>query len=158
MVLEAPAPSGLPSHAVPPPEQMADVDEFIERALALVGAHEEAPPRELAARVHAFIEAVRSEERTIPPRDPQFVKLQLAVLWGHQLVRALGWRWATVRHASGESSLGLVSPDLAVATYPLSVVTAALDKKRNNTSLLLFNMLAEGQLPPSSPGAYATVG
>jgi hypothetical protein len=156
-VVEAPAPAGLPSHAVPPAERMADVDEFIEQALELVGATDDAPPAELAARVHAFVDDVRAKKRTIPPRDPQWVKLQLAVLWSHQLVRALGWRWANIRQASGEV-LGVVSPDLAVAAYPHAIITAALDKKRTNTTLLLFNMLVGGVLPPSSPGSYTSVG
>jgi hypothetical protein len=150
-------PDTLPTHAPPDPALVVDLDRFTERALALVGASEDDPPADLAARVHAYIEEVRAGNRTIPRRDPESIALQLAVLWGHQLARALGWRWASVR-LTEEPTLGLLSPDRAVFVCPLPLVRRALAKKNSNTTLLLFNMLRAGSLPPSDPGEYTPVG
>ena len=157
LTLEAAPPPGTPTHATPGADELADVDHFIELALELLGAREDEEPLLLVRRLHRFIDEVRRGERKLPPRDPGRYKLRLAVLWGHQLARALGWRWATVSYAEG-ASLGLVSRDLAHAAFPLDLVKRAFDKRGSNTTLLLFNMLSAGDLPPSTPGAYSPVG
>jgi hypothetical protein len=158
LVLDASAAApGTPRLQRPDAAVIDDLDVFAERGLSLLGVADDAAPAVIAARVHAFIDDVRKGSHKIPRGDPDSIALQLSVVWGCQLARALGWRWASVSYDAG-ASLGLVSPDRAHATFPLAVIQRALVKKSSNTTLLLFNMLVDGNVPPSTPGACAPLG
>jgi hypothetical protein len=54
---------------------------------------------------------------------------------------------------------GVVSPPRSHVVFPLHYMQELLsDSERDQTSLLLYNMLKAGSLPPVSPGEYRVLG
>ncbi|MBI1375240.1 MAG: hypothetical protein GC159_21185 [Phycisphaera sp.] len=76
-----------------------------------------------------------------------------AVAWGESINRELGWEWAMLVNEGGGKTMGVVSPNrsYAVAVFQF-IETLATDQQVDNTSLLLFNLIKEQSVPPSSPG------
>lgn len=80
----------------------------------------------------------------------------LGALFGEQVVRTYGWSWAQV--GDERMAYAVVAPDKSVYIEPLQYVwQLLLDKDKDSTVLLLFNMLADAQ-PNARSGAYWRVG
>jgi hypothetical protein len=95
--------------------------------------------------------------------DLRAVKLETAsliigCLWGQTVCDRLGWEWAVVRLGPEWEGFGVVSPNRSHVVFPLQYVRQLLaDLNRDQTSLLLYNMLKAGSLPPAEPGAYQVI-
>ena len=78
-------------------------------------------------------------------------------MWGDQLVRAYQWEWAIVKfHEHGDSTApGVLSPDRALAIYPIHFIIGCLqDPTVDATILLAFNMLEADTSSDTKPGSY----
>jgi hypothetical protein len=81
-------------------------------------------------------------------------------LWGEQLVRELGWQWASVvfEHRADMEVVGVFSPDRSLAIYPLNFVFHCLADANPVTILKAFEILREGsRVPPLPPCGYENV-
>lgn len=59
----------------------------------------------------------------------------------------------------GSEFYGVVSPLRSHVVFPLHYMRELLSNpERDHTSLLLYNMLKDGSLPPSAPGEYCVLG
>jgi hypothetical protein len=135
-----PAVSGLDE------EDEAAVREGAQRCAGHIKAHTEDPGR-VAEQIYGVIERLLAteggdEEELLAAAE------MLACLWGEAVENKYGWKWADVAYGGNEEGLiCLVSPKGYYACCPFRVMYRALileaDKgdARENTSLLLFNML-----------------
>jgi hypothetical protein len=80
--------------------------------------------------------------------------LELGCLWAEQVLRVTGWNWAELRK-SDAANYAVVSADRALAVFPANYLRELLaDSERDNTALLLFNMIRAGNVPAADPGDY----
>ncbi len=80
----------------------------------------------------------------------------LGALFGTQVVRAYGWSWAQIGDDE-RMAYAVVAPNKSVYLEPLQFVWQFLiDKEKDSTILLLFNMLANPQ-PGMQAGGYQFV-
>jgi hypothetical protein len=80
--------------------------------------------------------------------------LLLACLWGIQICRRLKWEWVELT-IDGENYYGIVSPAREYAILPFVYMRQVLtDQDRDNTALLIYNMLKMGTFTPSEAGSY----
>lgn len=115
------------------------------------------PPRRRGERLQAHLAALAAGRGKVGARDRSTVQMELGCAWGEQLHRAFGWQWARVVLPAG-GGLALVSPDRALAHYPFDAVAPWLKRRAGSpTLLLLFHMIAEGNVPAAPGGALATV-
>ncbi|MCE9577187.1 MAG: hypothetical protein K8W52_28825 [Deltaproteobacteria bacterium] len=146
-----------PRHSALDAALRRDIDAFIARGHARLALAHDAAPELVVAAIHAYIAELQSGARK-PTGKPLAMRMELGCAWGEQLHRALGWQWAHVHADGAEPAIALISPDAAIAHLPFALITAqAARRARQNTCLLLFNMLADGQTPPSKPGDYVAV-
>ncbi len=164
-----PAPRIWPSHGRPryadeadgivpiEAEVRSDIDAFVGRGLARLGVGVEAAPDEVVELLQSHLVALASGEGRLGTGKRTTVQMELGCAWGEQLHRAFGWQWARVALPAG-GGLALVSPDRALAHYPFDAVAPWLKRRAGSpTLLLLFNMIADGNVPPALPGALTTV-
>jgi len=79
---------------------------------------------------------------------------QLAVLWGHQICRRLGWEWVKLT-VQGDMWYGIVSRRREYAIFPLIYMREVLaERSKDNTILLIYNMLKAGKFSPAEAGDY----
>ncbi len=146
-----------PRHTALEAALRSDIDAFIARGYARLALDGDAPPEVVVAAIHADLAALQAGTRKLTGKAVT-MRMELGCAWGEQLHRALGWQWAHVHADDGAPAIALISPDAAIAHFPFALITAqAARRARQNTCLLLFNMLAEGQTPPAKPGAYVAV-
>ena len=164
-----PAPRVWPSHGRPryageadgivpvDAEVRSDIDAFAGRGLSRLGVGVDAPPDEVVELLQAHLAAVASGKSKLGARQRTTVQMELGCAWGEQLHRAFGWQWARVAVPAG-GGLALVSPDRALAHYPFDAVAPWLKRRAGSPALLLlFNMIAEGNVPPAPEGALTTL-
>lgn len=115
----------------------------------------DAPPTDIVKRIQAQVRDLREQQTDVPLETLQEWAVQLGHLWGEQVVRAYDWHWVAVD--TGESEvLGVVPTDEAYRVLPLNFVWQHLqDAEREETVMLLFNMLARAEESgaPRRPGA-----
>lgn len=115
-----------------------------------------ATPDEVQAQLDGIINDLRQEP---PPKD-KLVDLSIALgcLWADAVVRQLGWEWAFI--TKGRIQVyAIVSPDRAFTIFPMVYVRKLVgDPNTNQNSLLLYNLLKAGKLPPRQPGRYLLLG
>lgn len=144
----------LPFKEVPLTE--AEFNEFgmyAGQGMQLLGFSDEAdPPETVVAAIGRFIE---EWDPAYVTGESEFaiIALCIGLVWGHQVTRALDWQW-TVLEQDGQRSYAVVSPDRAYATHPAVFIAQCLQGVRENTAVLLFNLLRAGNLPSSEPNAY----
>ena len=125
---------------------------------ALIGVEVDADPAGVVDAIDAFVFAWQGGVRT-PKRvfDPEDVPYALGGLWGEQLVRSFGWEWREVTfHEHGDTRApGVLSPDRALAVYPIHFLIGCLqDPNVDATVMLSFNMLREGKVGHPPAGEY----
>lgn len=136
----------------------AAVSAEIERGTRLLGVAIDDDPATIAAAVDAFVYAWQCGDR--PPAsvlDADDAPFILGAVWGEQLVRRFGWEWRMVTfHEHGDSvAPGVLSPDRALAIYPIHFIMGCLhDPTVDTTILLAFNMLEAGTIGPTPPGGF----
>jgi hypothetical protein len=144
----------LPVREVPLTE--AEFHEFglyAGQGMKLLGFADEADAPETVVRaIGRFIDEWDPEHAT-GERELAIIAMCIGLVWGHQVTRELGWQWAVLEQ-DGQRSYAVVSPDRAYATHPTVLMAQWLQGARDNTVILLFNMVRAGNLPPSAPHTY----
>ncbi|MGB7746917.1 MAG: hypothetical protein WBN75_06480 [Verrucomicrobiia bacterium] len=82
------------------------------------------------------------------------VVTQLGVLWGHQICCRLGWEWVELT-IQDDMWYGIVSRRREYAIFPLILMREVLaERSKENTILLIYNMLKAGKFSPAEPDDY----
>ena len=116
-----------------------------------------ATPKDVVAALLAHVDKVHAGEIRSPKGKDDHV-LMLACAWGEQVCRGLGYQWVHVQWEGG-GSIGIVPDNRAFAIYPMPYIRRIYeDPHADNTILLLYNMLAAGNVPQSKPWTYLTLG
>jgi hypothetical protein len=132
-------------------EAMAKVALTAKRFLGVDGV-----PGAIVARIGSFLDEVRSGKRPDPKSND--VRLGLGVLWGDQVRAQVGWRWVHLTYAHLDfASYALVPDDRAFACFPLNRIPDLMAASAN-TSVLLFERIRAGELPPRRASAYLVIG
>jgi hypothetical protein len=112
---------------------------------------------EVVRTIRAFLDEVRGGGG-LPElyRDtPGFACAAVGALWGDLVRRSFGWEWVYFDDSWGFDTWGVVSPDRAYICFPHLVLAHKLAQpESDNTMMLLFKMIRDGDLPRSSPGRY----
>ena len=130
----------------------------VERGLDLLGMAPDDEPANIVAAVDAFVYSWQCGDK--PPKhvlDTDDAPFTLGAVWGQQLVREFQWEWRTVQfHEHGDIMVpGVLSPDRALAVYPIHFIMGCLqDSTVDTTILIAFNMLKAGTIGDTSPGSY----
>ena len=75
----------------------------------------------------------------------------------YAIVRELGWTWK--RWSRGrQTALGVVAPYSTHVVLPFEIVKSKLEPGADVTLLLLFRMLAAGDLPRAARGSASLLG
>ncbi len=119
-----------------------------------------ASPEQLQRWLHETVNALRSKPPAERHEDGMRVTaITLGCVWGQAVCDRLGWGWAAVSLEPGSEFYGVVSPSRSHVVFPLHYLQELLgDPDRDQTSLLLYNMLMAGSLPPANPGEYSVLG
>jgi hypothetical protein len=116
-------------------------------------------PDQLQECIYEVAKVIRSQPAWAREGHLTGSALQLGCLWGQTVCDRLGWEWAAVSLEPGSEFYGVVSPSRSHVVFPLHYMQELLsDPERDHTSLLLYNMLKAGPLPPAGPGEYSVLG
>jgi hypothetical protein len=140
----------MPSAPIPDVERKK-LDALIRRGRAALGAVDE--PHAIATAVNRWITDTRHAAEAVTQHD----RAAIAAAFGDAISRAIGWSWAYLV-LNDQRYLALVSPDEAHAHLPFDFLARQMVRGAEATALLLFNMLAAANLPPSHAGALSRVG
>lgn len=118
------------------------------------------PPRELIQAISDAIDDLQNTRMREQAKEDRAI--ELGVLWAEQVCRQHGFHWARVNEGDSTSAvfhgeLGIVATDRSMYVEPTPYVFGLLQKGQENTSVLLFNMLAETR-QEAEPGSYTRVG
>jgi|SRR5579872_694815 len=111
--------------------------------------------------LYVMIDNLREQLKMSPVSDAGITTLAMGFgsLWGQALCAKLNWSWAMVQVDPDTEMFAVVSLNRSHAVYPVSYMQGLLrNPDKDQTSLLLYNMLKEGQLPPAKPGEYHSIG
>ncbi len=126
--------------------------------LGVLGLDAAADPKALIEAVDAFVFDWQAGKRPPPDKmDADDAPDALGSLWGEQLVRRFGWEWAMVTFRDHGNSVapGVLSPDRALAVYPIHFLMGALkDAGVDVTIALSYNMLEAGKVGIVKPKGY----
>jgi hypothetical protein len=143
------------------PNTFASLAGAADEGAKLIGVSPSADPEAIVEAVDAFVFAWQCGTRPSKNAfDPDDVPFAIGSLWGQQIVRKFGWHWKSVTfHEHGNTSApGVLSPDRALAIYPIHFVLGCLkDSNVDTTIMLSYNMLVAGQMNGASAGAYTNV-
>lgn len=121
------------------------------RYLRLMGRE---TPKEVVERITSAVTYLR--EHPLVKDEESRHAVMLGALFGEQVVYAYGWAWAQVGTAE-RMAFAVVALDRSVYIEPLQFVWQYLiDKERDITLLLTFNMLARPH-PTAEDGSYTPV-
>ncbi len=105
-------------------------------------------PKKIAGLVDYFLRQKMASSADLTP---------IAMAYGDAVSTATGWKWGI--YALGNTQhLALVSADQAHAHLPLPYIATQSQKSQETTALLLFNMLAAGNLPPTRGDSLEVIG
>jgi hypothetical protein len=117
------------------------------------------PPEAIQKAIYEKLQQLAVGE-PLTNQDAESWTICLGSLWGQAICDAIGWEWCAVKH--GEMKVfSIVKPDRSHFIQPLHFMKRQLAQRGPEaeiTSLLLFNMLKDGLLPPSQPGQYYPLG
>jgi len=143
----------------PFPESMAEaLRAEVERGTKLLAVSPDDDPAVIVAAVDACVYDWQCGQK--PPEnvlDAEDAPFTLGAVWGQQLVRAFGWEWATMTfHEHGDTTApGVLSPNRALAVYPIHFMMGCLqDSSVDATILLAFNMLEARTIGETKPGSF----
>jgi hypothetical protein len=119
--------------------------------------HASTEPIAIVTAIGSHVEELRGTARQLSGEPYAEFVLTMGCLWGTQVCRAYTWEWVTLSF-DGQGGWAVVSPDRAFTVYPLAFIKKFLDyPDRENTIILLFNMLADPTVPGARPEAYFTL-
>lgn len=130
----------------------------VDDGLKILKLTSKADPKAVVEVIDAFVYAWQKGKR--PPRmalDPEDAPFVLGSLWGEQLVKRFGWQWGmiTFRDYANSVAPGVLSPDRALAVYPIHFLMGCLqDPDVDATILLSWNMLEAGSVSGHKPKEY----
>ena len=142
-------------------QELSEFQTRREQMLAKLRLAAEAPPDYVVTVVDRYVDAWQLQRSGFMARfrkpdgpDPAQLAFDLGVIWGDQLVRAMGWEWAKVVYDNGEI-FGVVNPDRSLAVHTINFLSSCLKNPRIDcTAMLAFNMLIAGKGPSTPPGSY----
>ena len=96
--------------------------------------------------------------------DPDLMDIQtleaydLAILWGHQLIKQFGWQWKYVSVDGVGEILAVTNEDRSMVVYPVNFIYECMqDPELDCTVMLAFNMLQEEKNPDLNPEEYENI-
>lgn len=137
-------------------EEMREIRNYVAKGLELInGDSSAASPTEIVTHIRIAIDKHRG--KALSAKRAEELAFCFGCLWGEMVVRELGWDWAAVS-LEGQECYGVVSPKRECMVLPLHMIKEQLSEgMRENTSLLLFNILRAGQDPEAKPGSYLLI-
>lgn len=154
---------GVVSGVVPVDRELAaDEREEIQNCLAQGYRLAELDPQGSAEPdviVRAINELVR-DLRADRPQDQQVIEFSVALgaLLGEQWCRELDWEWRVVIFGQDEG-YGVVPADRRYVYLPLQDIYQLFLREEDELNLmLLFNLVADGSLPPAADRQYVSLG
>jgi hypothetical protein len=140
----APAPTVVELSA----EQRDDLVRKISAGRAMFGElGDTASASKIVETIESRIHDYRRRDAILPLQEVA----ALGVLYGEAIRLVTGWNWK-MTVLDEKTILALVSPDEAYLHLPVRYLAGQISlQPGQQTLLLLFNMLAAGKLPPSSP-------
>jgi len=137
-----------------PADTRAEIEESVVRARSSLELGRVSKPKKVAEAIYHAIDGVRSRKR-VGKKELTLIAIECGALWGQALCDATGWKWKRLEYGQGQGTLAVCSPDGSHAVPPLTVIhDLVTNRKSANNSLLLFNMIAAGKLPPSRKCSY----
>src|SRR5262249_32117272 len=128
------------------------------QGLSVLRLTEAADPKTVVDAIDAFVYAWQKGKRPAPKvLDPEDAPYALGGLWGHQLVRRFAWEWAMVTFHEHNDSVapGVLSPDRALAVYPIHFLMGAMKNPGVDATIALsFNILEAGKASSAKPRRY----
>ena len=143
----------LPTHIPFAEELRSDLPVLLGQGLARLHCSAGDAPEAIVAAVHRLVSDLQDGKTTLSKGE----LAEVAIAWGEQLVRALGWQWAAVVYDDGSKPIGVISPDRSLAHFPQAFLESLAVKTQENTVELLFAMLRAGKKPSSKPWRYLPV-
>ena len=144
-----------------PADMEAAVSAEIERGTRILGVAPDDDPASIVAAVDAFVYAWQCGDRPLQSvLDSEDAPFTLGAVWGEQLVRRFGWEWRMVTFHEHSDSVapGVLSPDRALAVYPIHFVMGCLEDHTVDTTILIaFKMLDAGKIASTAPSSYANL-
>ena len=141
-------------------EERGEVEDCVSRARGWFGdAADFASPDHIQQWIFETVNALRAKPSEANEEGETHTMLNLGCLWGQAVCDQLGWEWAAVTLEPESELYGLVTPSRSHVIFPLHYMQELLsDPEKDQTCLLLYNMLKAGSLPPAGPGAFNVLG
>ena len=144
-------------------EERAEFENYAKSGLRLLSASESSESSALVAAVDAHVAAHQKAQRGFLSKllsktiDNTHVALALGIVWGNEIVRALGWKWTCIIR-EGEERYAVVSVDRSLAVYATYFVKECLDNSYTDCTILLsYNMLLKNAIPAQTPNSFFSV-
>jgi hypothetical protein len=135
--------------------EQGEVKKYMNDACRRIGGTWPAFPDDWQQRLYEAINAFRAQPAEVREARLSEAALCFGCLWGEALWNETDWEWAAVSLEPDKELYGVVSPARSHVVFPLHYLRDLLsDPERDQTSLLLYNMLKAGDLPPAEPGEY----
>ena len=138
-------------------EETEAVRKQMEHAMEVLGIDPRTTtPDDIQQSVYHEVNRVRNDIAMNDPEILEDIALGLGCLWGQSVCDMLGWEWAFIT-IEGSDGIGVLSPSRSLAAFPMASIKRILeDSQRENTSLLLYNMLKAGSFS-AEPNSYKVV-
>jgi hypothetical protein len=120
-----------------------------------------AAAKRVVSRLSTEIDALRKLPKRKSTKPDTDAAIELGCVFGHALCVAMGWTWQAIRYPRTATKYAVLSLDRAYAISAMQFVHAKLlesDPLADNTTMLLFNMIVAGRLPPSRPKRFLQLG
>lgn len=139
-------------------ERLALLSAVTNDAVELLGIDLDADsPQTVMTKVNEAIVALVFDEPTAVAEDEN-PDLLLGCLWGAQMARQFNWYWADVVIDDSFNEVAMISPGKEMIIFPLSFVSACIQKQCICTVLLAFNMLLENdRIGEIAPGSFENI-
>ena len=139
-------------------EEGAEMKQGIAAGLQRVNLSTSSPPDLVQQAIKPVIDQLRTQFANQSEDDGGDAIWALASLWGDAVTRATDWEWILL--LDGDEEIHAIAPPArSHVIYPFHYIHSLLsDPDADQTSLLLYNMLKAGNLPPAKPGDYYAIG
>ena len=134
-------------------DEQSEVKKCIKSAFELLHIEPtEAKLDDIHVKISDFIDSYRTEYAS----EDSIIETALVIgcLWGQIVCDRLKWQWVYVT-IEGNEIFGIISPKREYVIFPMVYIRDLLKSpEADQTSLLLYNMLKAGKLPPSEENKY----
>jgi hypothetical protein len=138
-------------------EERAEMREGIAAGLKYVKMPADSSPDALQEALKRVIDSLRKRFAKLSEDDAEHALWALASLWGDSVVREVGWEWVIAIEGRDEWH-AISPPNRSHLVYPFHILDRLLtDRRSDQTSLLLYNMLKSGDLPKSKRGNHLAI-